>query len=71
MYVLTLVFVILAACMLVAAAQDSLCVGRAWGIHSRVHQEDCIQALNVPILLSSLAIVALLVWSSWGRQIAI
>jgi hypothetical protein len=54
---------------MLAAAQDSLCVGTAYGVRSPVHQQACIDAVNVPIMLSGSAVAALLVWSAWNRQI--
>lgn len=71
MHVLTVVFVLLASCTLLAAAQDSLCIGQDWGIKSKIHQDSCIEALNVPIMLSGSAIIALLIWSAWGQQLAL
>ena len=69
MLVLTLVFVLIAASAIIASAQDSLCVGKEWGMRSAFHREECISLLNIPIALSSAAVVVLLVWSAWGKQV--
>lgn len=70
MHVLTLVFVLLASCALIAALQDSLCIQRRFGLRSAIHQERCTSFLDIPILLSSLLVTALLVWAAWDKQIA-
>ena len=69
MQVLTLVFCLLAASWMLAAAQDSICVGRSYGVRSAVHQQACVDAMSIPIMMSGSAVVALLVWSAWNKQV--
>ena len=69
MQVLTLVFALLAASWILAALQDSICIGRDAGVRSAVHQQACVDAVSIPIMMSGSAVIALLVWSAWNKQV--
>ena len=75
MYVLTLVLILTACCVLLAAVQDTLCISRTGvQLHDgelimERQKAQCAAAMELPIVISASMIVALMAWSAWGKQV--